>query len=58
MRIAQVVLVSTLISTLASAQSRVGEEAADFTLLSLEGDAVSLSDFRGQVVLINFFGFN
>ncbi len=58
MRIARVVLVSALLTTLAFAQSRVGEPAADFTLFSLDGDAVSLSDFRGQVVLINFFGFN
>lgn len=58
MRITRVVLASIMVSTLAVAQSRVGEMAADFTLQSLEGDAVSLSDFRGQVVLINFFGFN
>jgi cytochrome oxidase Cu insertion factor (SCO1/SenC/PrrC family) len=58
MRIVHAVLVSALISTLASAQSRLGEQAADFTLQSLAGTEVSLSDFRGQVVLINFFGFN
>ena len=32
--------------------------ATDFTLQSLAGDEVSLSDFTGRVVLINFFGFN
>ncbi len=58
MRIIRVILASVLVSTLAVAQSRVGEPAADFTLQSLEGDAVSLSDFKGQVVFINFFGFN
>lgn len=57
MRLLNVVLVSAFVSTLASAQSRVGDEAADFTLQSLEGDEVSLSDFRGQVVLLNFFGY-
>ena len=35
----------------------VGDLAPDFTLQQLEGDYVSLSDFRGKVVLINFFGF-
>ncbi len=57
MRVLNVVLVSAFVSTLASAQSRVGDEAADFTLQSLEGGEVSLSNFRGQVVLLNFFGY-
>ena len=35
----------------------VGDIAPDFTLQQLEGDYVSLNDFRGKVVLINFFGF-
>ena len=35
----------------------VGDLAPDFTLKQFEGDYVSLSDFRGKVVLINFFGF-
>ena len=35
----------------------VGDLAPDFTLQQLEGDYVSLNDFRGKVVLINFFGF-
>ena len=35
----------------------VGDLAPDFTLQQLEGDYMSLSDFRGKVVLINFFGF-
>ena len=34
-----------------------GELAPGFTLQQLEGDYVSLNDFRGKVVLINFFGF-
>ena len=36
---------------------KVGDIAPDFTLQQLEGDYVSLNDFRGKVVLINFFGF-
>lgn len=34
---------------------QVGQPAPDFTLRTLEGDEVSLSDFRGQPVLINFW---
>lgn len=32
-----------------------GEPAPDFTLLSPEGDPVSLSDFRGKTVVLNFW---
>jgi peroxiredoxin len=32
-----------------------GNRARDFTLKSLDGEKVSLSDFRGDVVLINFW---
>lgn len=33
----------------------VGNEARDFTLKTPAGDEVSLSDYRGQVVLLNFW---
>ena len=33
----------------------VGKEAPDFTLLNLDGQEVSLSDYRGKIVLINFW---
>ena len=33
----------------------VGRLAPDFTLTDLEGNRVTLSDFRGKVVLINFW---
>lgn len=34
---------------------RVGAPAPDFTLASLDGKTVSLSDFRGKKVVLNFF---
>ena len=58
MRTLHAVLALALVVTSAFAQSRTGELATDFTLQSLAGDEVSLSDFTGRVVLINFFGFN
>jgi len=33
-------------------------KAPDFTLLNLQDESVNLSDYRGQVVLINFFSTN
>lgn|GEM_PF-749904 len=33
----------------------IGKPAPDFTLLNLDGEEVSLSDYRGQYVLINFW---
>ena len=35
--------------------SREGETAPDFTLIDLEGQPVSLSDWQGRPVLINFW---
>jgi peroxiredoxin len=34
----------------------VGNRAPDFTVTTIEGDEVALSDLRGQVVLLNFWG--
>jgi peroxiredoxin len=33
----------------------LGSEAPDFTLTDLSGESVSLSEFRGKVVLLNFW---
>lgn len=33
-------------------------DAPDFTLLNLQDESVNLSDYKGQVVLINFFSTN
>lgn len=50
----------TLLSvhTLAAQSSQVGDLAPDFTLEQLDGSSVSLSDFLGKVVYINFFGYS
>ncbi len=39
----------------ATAGVNVGEVALDFTLIDLEGNQVTLSDFRGKTVFINFW---
>ena len=39
----------------ASDRPEVGERAPNFTLANLEGNEVSLADFRGQPVIINFW---
>lgn len=35
--------------------AEVGARAPGFTLIDIEGDSVSLEDYRGQVVLLNFW---
>jgi peroxiredoxin len=37
-------------------QGAVGEVAPDFTLVDLDGNEVSLSDYRGKVVALTFWG--
>ncbi len=38
-----------------SAQVHVGDSAPDFTLPDTAGNGISLSDFSGDIVLLNFF---
>jgi peroxiredoxin len=42
-------------SSPAAAPTLVGKEAPDFVLKSLDGANLRLSEFRGQVVLVNFW---
>ena len=35
--------------------TEIGELAPDFTGITLEGESITLSDFRGQIVLVNEF---
>lgn len=36
----------------------VGDTAPDFTLETIEGNEITLSNFRGKVVFVNFFGYS
>lgn len=38
-----------------TAEIAVGKLAPDFTLKNLSGDDVSLSDYKGKIVLLNFW---
>jgi peroxiredoxin len=50
-------LLSALLTaaSMAAAPTLVGKEAPDFVLKSQEGSNLRLSEFRGQVVLVNFW---
>lgn len=39
----------------AAAQYQVGDKVNDFALNDLEGKNISLSDFKGKLILLNFF---
>lgn len=39
-------------------QIEPGDTPPDFVLQALDGSDVALSDFRGRVVLLNFFGYS
>lgn len=43
------------LSSLVSASVKVSEMAPDFTLKSLQGNNLRLEEYRGQVVLLNFW---
>ncbi|MBD3224324.1 MAG: redoxin domain-containing protein [Caldithrix sp.] len=47
-----------LILTLPLKAVDVGEEAPDFTLEKLSGSSITLSNLRGQVVYIFWFGYS
>ena len=44
-----------LFSVSAAAQGKEGEDAPNFTLKNLDGKEISLSEFRGKHVLVNFW---
>jgi len=51
-----VLVISSLVdSSRAAAPTLVGKDAPDFALKSMDGTNLRLSEFRGQVVLVNFW---
>ena len=57
MQIAITLLTMALNAAPAKAQTVVGQPALDFSLESLDGDLITLSDLQGQVVLLFFLGY-
>ena len=49
------ILASLMVVFLGFGTASAGEKAADFTLRSIEGTEVKLSDYRGKVVMVNFW---
>jgi len=50
-----IVVLTLLVAAHAQAQYGVGDPVDDFTLNDASGTPVSLSDFEGMVVLLNFW---
>ena len=48
-------LLALLLAALLPTSAFAGDKATDFTLKSLDGANVSLSDFKGKVVLVSFW---
>ena len=55
MKIIYSLILSIIISASANAQLAVGKQAPDFTLMDTEGNKISLSDFKGKTVLLDFW---
>ena len=53
--IGSILIVLICFSTQVFGQYAVGDKVSDFTLSSLSGEEISLSDFHEQVILLNFF---
>ena len=48
-------VIACMPQTLGGGSSLAGQKAADFTLRQVGGGEVSLSDFKGKVVVLNFW---
>ena len=49
-----VVIVATLMSAVTYAQE-VGQVAPDFSMTDIDGNLFKLTDYRGKIVILNFF---
>ena len=49
------ILIAQLAAAVAAADELAGNEAPDFALKSVDGDNLRLSEYRGDVVMINFW---
>ena len=54
-RLTLFLFLATLAAAPAAAVYQVGDSIDDFTLPNPDGGSVSLSDFTGDVILLNFF---
>ena len=50
-----ILIIAVIPVTALGAMPLAGDKAPDFSLKSMNGDEVSLSDFKGNVVLIGMF---
>src|SRR6202453_5266410 len=46
---------ASTVPSIAAAPTLLGEEAPDFVLKAMDGNTLPMSEFRGQVVLVNFW---
>lgn len=53
--LAMALCMSLALAHTAMAGPGIGDPAPGFTLLDVDGNSVSLSDFEGQVVALNFW---
>jgi len=48
-------LLCLILPSVSFGQYAIGDSVPDFTLNDVDGNSISLSDYTGQVVLLNFF---
>ena len=55
LKLFNILVLSILLSVSAAAQVKEGENAPNFTLKNLDGKEISLNQFRGKHILVNFW---
>jgi len=56
-KILAIVLLGGILLSCGGGGAKVGKNAPPFELSDLDGNTVSLSSFKGKVVLLNFWGY-